>query len=250
MPADLLECYARGDLADPQSLSASIAGLDALMFISPSVEQETELGLAALEVARQAAVPKLVFMATMHPELMAAVPHFRNKIPIKQAVIAGWDKHVILQPNYFFQNDFMVLEAMAHGGVFPLPLGEAGVDAIDVADIAAIAAIALTTDRLDGTVVPISGHDRLTGPSIARTYAELMGRPVVYGGDDITQFGGLLQQIMPGASPWMIADISAMFGEFQRIGGHAAPGDAAVLEALLGRPLRRYSDFAATIVSR
>ena len=250
VPADLIDSFWQGDLSKPDTLTAPLAGVDALMLITPSVEQETQMGLAALHVAKAAGVSKLVYMATMHPELMHMVPHFANKIPIKHAVMAGWSNHVILQPNYFFQNDEMVFSALMHDGVFPLPLGTVGVDAIDIADIAAVAVIALTQSRLDGTVVPISGHDRLTGPSIAQTYAQALSRPVMYVGDDLTQFGGLLNQIVPDASPWMVADTITMFGEFQRQGGHAQPGEVDALEAILGRPVRRHTDYAASLVQR
>ena len=246
--ADLLDCHFHGDLTDPASLSTPLSGLDALMLITPSVEDETQMGLAALQAAEAAGIQKVVYMATMHPELMQAVPHFKNKLPIKAAVVAGWRNHVILQPNYFFQNDEVVFSAMMHGGLFPLPLGTIGVDAIDVLDIAAVAAIALTQNRLDGSVVPISGRDRLSGPSIAHTYAQLLDRPVRYGGDDLTRFGGFLTQILPDASPWMIADTITMFGEFQRLGGHAVPNEVDALETILGRPLRRHADYAKTLV--
>lgn len=248
VPPDLLDGYFAGDLALPESLLRPLTGVGAAMLITPSVEYETQMGLAALDVARTAGVPKLVYMATMNPEEMLAVPHFRNKVPIKQAAIAGWQNHVILQPNYFFQNDSVVLQAMMHGGVFPLPLGTVGVDAIDVEDIAAVATIALTSDRIDGTVIPISGRDRLTGPSIAQTYARLLGRPVAYCGDDLAHFGDLLCQIMSDASSWMIADTTTMFAEFQRQGGHATAQDIDALEAILGRPARSHANYAAALV--
>lgn len=250
VPEDLSDCFFLGNLSQPSSLAAPLTGADALMLITPSVEQETQMGLAALDVARDAGIKKLVFMATMHPEQMQAVPHFANKLPIKQAVMAGWQNHVILQPNYFFQNDDMVLEAMLHGGVFPLPLGTVGVDAVDIDDIAAVSTIALTSEQLDGTVVPISGRDRLTGPSISQTYAQVLDSPVTYCGDDLTSFGDLLIQIMPDATPWMIADTVTMFGEFQRQGGQAISRDVDALEAILGRPVRRHADYAAGLVQR
>ena len=142
----------------------------------------------------------------------------------------------------------MVIDAMVHGGIFPLPLGVRGVDAVDVDDIAAVAAIALTTDRLDGSVLPISGRDRLTGPSITHTYSQLLGRPIAYCGDDLANFGGLLRQIMLDPSPWMISDMITMFAEFQRLGGHATIAEVETLETILGRPLRRHADFAAALV--
>jgi uncharacterized protein YbjT (DUF2867 family) len=249
VPPDLQPCFVAGDLAVPASLAKGLAGADGLFLITPSVEGETKLGLEALAAARAAAVGKIVYMATMHPEQMQAVPHFRNKLPIKRAAMNGWRNHVILQPNYFFQNDLFAIQAMLHGGIFPLPLGHQGVDAIDTDDIAAAAAIALTSSRLDGTVVPLSGHDRLTGPTIAQTYAHLLARPVAYCGDDLTHFGALLKQIMPSASDWEIDDMVTMFGEFQRIGGHANAADVLALEAILGRSLRRYADFATALAA-
>jgi uncharacterized protein YbjT (DUF2867 family) len=248
VPEDLLDCFYPGNLSEPASLDVPLRGVDALMLITPSVEDETQMGLAALEVAQAAGISKLVYMATMHPELMQTVPHFLNKLPIKKAVMVGWQNHVILQPNYFFQNDAIVLQAMVHGGIFPLPLGTVGVDAIDIDDIAAVAVIALTSDKLNGTVVPISGRDRLTGPSIAQTYTQLLGRPVVYCGDDLSRFGDLLGQIMPDGSPWMITDTIAMFVEFQRQGGHATSNEVDALEIILGRPVRRHADYAATLL--
>jgi uncharacterized protein YbjT (DUF2867 family) len=246
VPKDLVHSLQAGDLADPESLSAPLTGVGAAILITPSVENETQMGLAALEMAQAVGVPKLVYMATMHPEQMR-VPHFRNKVRIKLGVMAAWQNHVILQPNYFFHNDILVLQAMLHGGVFPLPLGTTGIDAIDIEDIAAVATIALTSDRIDGTVVRISGRDRLTGPSIAQTYAGLLGRPVAYCGDDLTHFGVLLRRIMPDASSWMIDDTTTMFGEFQAQGGHATAREIDTREALLGRPLRRHADHAAEL---
>ena len=164
IPDDLLRSFFQGDLASPASLTVPLAGADALFLITPSVEQETQMGLAALHAAKEAGIPKIVYMATMHPELMQAVPHFKNKLPIKQAVISDWKNHVILQPNYFFQNDNMVIDAMVHGGIFPLPLGKMGVDAIDIEDIAAVARIALTSDKLDGSV----GHCQTNGAAANR----------------------------------------------------------------------------------
>ena len=247
VPCDLVDSFYQGDLSNPASLTSPLAGADALFLITPSVEQETQMGLAALQTAQNAGIPKLVYMATMNPEMMQAVPHFKNKLPIKRGAISGWTNHVILQPNYFFQNDNMVLDAMIHGGVFPLPLGIMGGDAIDIEDIAAVATIALTSDQLDRSVVPISGHDRLTGPSIAQTYAQALGRPIAYCGDDLAGFDNLLRQIIPDASPWIIEDTLTMFGEFQRQGGHASPGDADALEVIVGRPLRRHSAYASAL---
>ncbi len=248
-PAHPRLAHMAADLSDPASLAPALAGTETLFLITPFVERETEMGLGAVEAALKAGVRKIVYMAIMNLEKLARVPHFGNKIPIKRRVLEAAPKAVILEPNFFFQNDFMFLPAMIHAGVFPLPLGSAGVDAIDARDIAEVAAKALLTPELDGRVVPISGRDRLTGPSVAATYAEILGRPVHYAGDGLERFGDLVRQAMPGADDWLVNDLTIMSEENQRQGNHATPAQVDALEAILGHPVRRHADFAREAVA-
>jgi uncharacterized protein YbjT (DUF2867 family) len=249
-PDDLKSHFMQGDLANPDSLADGLAGASALFLITPFIEPETALGLAAVTAAQAAGVPKIVYLAIMNLEAMAGIPHFANKIPIKQAVLASGPRAVVLQPNFFFQNDALFLPAIRFGGVYPLPIGSAGVDAIDADDIAEVAARALASEDLAGQVVPLSGPERLTGPAMAATYAELLGRPVSYGGDDLAQFGAMLRQAMPGADDWLVNDLTLMCRETQRLGNHASDSERALLEQLLGRPPRRHRDFAAALLAQ
>lgn len=249
VPPDLAQDFHSADLVEPASLQPALAGVDTLFLITPFIEAETRLGLDALAQARVAGVSKVIYLAINNLEAMARIPHFANKIPIVAALWRSWPHGVVLRPNFFFQNDAMFLGAMAFGGLLPLPLGTMGVDAIDVDDIADTAVLALTTDRLDGMSLPLSGPDRLTGPGIAATYAALLGRPVAYAGDDLTHFPAVVAQAMPGADAWLIEDLRLMCAETQRLGNHAGPDDVARLERLLGRPLRRHQAFAQALVA-
>lgn len=237
------------DLADPSSLGPALDGTETLFLITPFVARETAMGLGAVEAALAAGVRKIVYMAIMNLEKLARVPHFGNKIPIKCRVLEAAPTAVILEPNFFFQNDFMFLPAMLHAGVFPLPLGSVGLDAIDARDIAEVAAKALLTADLDDQVIPISGRDRLTGPSVAATYADILGRPVHYAGDGLDRFGDLVRQAMPGADDWLVEDLTIMSEENQRQGNHATPAQVEALEAILGHPVRRHADFAREAVA-
>ncbi|MFM2041943.1 MAG: hypothetical protein RLY86_519 [Pseudomonadota bacterium] len=239
-----------GDLADPASLAAGLAGADSLFLITPFIAAETTLGLGAVEAALAAGVRRIVYMAIMNLEVMARVPHFGNKVPIKQRVMAAGVPFTVLEPNFFQQNDFMYAGAMLGPGVYPMPLGRIGLNAVDVRDIAPIAALALATDRLDGRVLPIPGPEPISGPSAAATYARLLGRPIHYVGDDLDGFVAMLDRMMPGgADDWLKHDLRTMAEENLARGNPADADQIAAVEDLLGRPLRRHAALAEEVVA-
>jgi uncharacterized protein YbjT (DUF2867 family) len=139
----------------------------------------------------------------------------------------------------------MVIPALTGPGIYPLPVGSAGVWSIDVADIAQAAANALTRPDWDGQAVPLCGPEQLTGPSIAATWGAALGRPVHYGGDAVEPFIGAMRANIPDMTDWMANDFAVMMQVTQRVGCPASADDVAQCEAVVGRPLRRHADFVA-----
>jgi len=119
---------------------------------------------------------------------------------------------------------------------------------VDVRDLGEVAAAALlerqrADQALPTEVIDVVDPEILTGDAVARIWAEVLGRPVSYGGDEVLD--SLEQQLgafMPG---WMAYDMCLMMHRFQVDGMVAAPGIDERLQALLGRPMRSYRDFAA-----
>jgi uncharacterized protein YbjT (DUF2867 family) len=56
----------------------------------------------------------------------------------------------ILRPGYHIQNDAKLKGAVTGAGVYPMPVGTAGICTVDVRDIAEVTAISLTADGPDG----------------------------------------------------------------------------------------------------
>jgi uncharacterized protein YbjT (DUF2867 family) len=56
----------------------------------------------------------------------------------------------IIRPNYFIQNDATLKDPLLKTGVYPAPLGNAGISVVDIRDIAEATAIVLTSDEHDG----------------------------------------------------------------------------------------------------
>jgi hypothetical protein len=72
--------------------------------------------------------------------------------------------------------------------------------------------------------------------------AGALGRKVRYAGNDLDAFE---KNVKARATAWMAYDMRAMMRRYQHDGAVATPEDLDRLTTLLGRPPRRYRDFAA-----
>lgn len=232
------------DTADAAGLEAAARGFDAALLTTPLGPDEGAIGVAAVAALRRAGVQRIVYIAVHNCEAMQAIPHFATKLPVKAAVLDG-PGGTVLQPNFFFQNDLLALPAILHGGIYPMPIGHAGVWSIDAADIAEAAANALLGDAGAGEAVNLCGPAMLTGTDYAAHWSEALGRPVVYPGDAIGPFLGAMQQAIPGLGEWELDDFRLMMEVTQRMGCPATDTDHAATRAILGRAPRSHQDFIA-----
>ena len=92
----------------------------------------------------------------------------------------------------------------------------------------------------------MAGPDTLTGSDVAAIWSDLLGRPIVYGGDDPSAFEQNLASFMP---KWAAYEMRLMAGRFVSDGMIPEAGDIERLTRLLGRPLHSYRDFAAAIAA-
>jgi uncharacterized protein YbjT (DUF2867 family) len=195
----------------------------------------------AVNGARLADVRKIVYLSVPSIEDAPHLPHFGSKMPIEFAIRKSGIPFVIVRPNSFFQNDLWFRDAILGYGVYPQPLGSVGTSRVDVRDIAEAAAIALTSDDHDGNTFHIAGPEALTGERTAEIWSEVLGKTVVYGGDDMDAWEEQAKQMLPD---WMAFDFRLMFEYFQKEGLIASEAEIEVLTALLGHEPRRFEDFA------
>lgn len=86
----------------------------------------------------------------------------------------------------------------------------------------------------------------MTGQSAAKTWRAALGREVTYGGDDVAAFEGQMAALGPS---WLAYDMRLMMAGIQEFGMHGANGAADRLQAILGRPLRKYADFVKEAIA-
>jgi uncharacterized protein YbjT (DUF2867 family) len=239
-----------GDLTDVASMRAALASVRTLFLLNAVTPDEVTQALIALNLAREAGIERIVYLSVIHADKFTNVPHFTGKHTVERMIESLDIPATILRPAYFMQNELMVQQTIQDYGVYPMPIGSAGVSMVDVRDIADIAvAELLRRDRapaaLGRVTLELVGPQALTGASVAQTWRSVLGREVAYGGDDVAAFEAQMASFGPG---WLAYDMRLMMAGIQRFGMNAEEGTVERLQAILGRPLRTYEDFVREAV--
>jgi len=231
----------RGDLLNPITVRTIFRNVDRVFMLNPLSISETSQGLFAINGIRKSRIEKIVYMSVHELDKGLHLPHFGSKLAIEQAIKRTGIPYTILRPNNFFQNDYWSKDSMVRYGVYPQPLGDAGISRVDIRDIATAAANSLLTDDFENETYNLVGPDILTGPETAKIWSEALGRPIKYAGDDLDSWEQNSMQFM---TDWMAYDLKLMYEFFHKHGLRAAPEDLERVQKILGKPPRKFRDFA------
>lgn len=238
---------AKGDLLDLDALRAAFKGVRTLFLLNAVAGDEFTQALVALNIARDSGVDRVVYLSVLHADRFVNVPHFAVKSGAERMIQQMGLSATILRPAYFIDNELMIKDVVLNHGVYPMPIGAKGIAMVDARDIAEVAAIELVRrDQAPGLLpvetINLVGPDTLTGADVAAIWSEVLGRPVVYGGDDPSGFEQTAAAFMP---KWMAYEMRLMAQRYVSDGMIPEAGDVARLTKILGRPLRTYREFAA-----
>lgn len=242
---------ARGDMLDIDALRAAFRGVRTLFLLNAVTDDEFTQALITLNIAREAGVERVVYLSVFEADRAVNVPHFAVKFGAERMLDQMGFSATILRPTYFIDNEVMIKDVVLNHGVYPMPIGSKGVAMVDARDIAEIAAIELIRrDRAPGKLpvetINLVGPDTLTGPQVAAIWSDLLGRTVVYGGDDPSGFEQTMASFMP---KWTAYEMRLMAERYVSDGMIPDAGDVERLTDLLGRPLHSYRSFAAAIAA-
>ncbi|MEO6463881.1 MAG: NmrA family NAD(P)-binding protein [Candidatus Eisenbacteria bacterium] len=233
-----------GDLMDPATYGQIFSGgdLDGVFLLNALNPSELNEGLCALAEAKRAGAKRIVYLSVHDAEKAPHVPHFASKVAIESGIKASGIPYTLLRPNNFYQNDVWFLEAITKHGVYPQPMGGAGLSRVDVRDIAAAAVNALTKPGHENKSYALAGPDALTGEQTAALWAKALGRDVRYAGDDLVAWGEQQKAHLPA---WLLYDFTLMYEFFQAKGLKASDAQLRETETAIGGPPRRYADYVA-----
>jgi uncharacterized protein YbjT (DUF2867 family) len=241
----------QGEMLDIDSLRRAFAGVSTLFLLNAVAADEFTQALIALNIAREAGVERVVYLSVIHAERFVNVPHFAVKSGAERMIQQMGFSATILRPSYFIDNEVMIKDVIFNHGVYPMPIGSKGIAMVDTRDIAEVAALELirrnkAPGKLPVEIINLIGPETLTGPGVAAIWSQVLGRPVVYGGDDPTGFEQNLANFMP---KWMAYEMRLMAERYVSDGTIPEAGDVARLTKILGRPLHAYRDFATQLAA-
>jgi uncharacterized protein YbjT (DUF2867 family) len=230
-----------GDLLDPVSIEQAMQGVDKLFLLTAVVADELTQALIAYGIARRVGMKQVTYLSVFKVEQFRDVPHFASKLAVEQALREFGLPFTILRPGYYIQNDAMLKDALKGPGIYPMPIGTAGICAVDTRDIAEAAAISLTGEGHEGQTYDLVGPTLISGPGNAATWSKLLCKEVKYTGHDFDQWEQQMRARVPG---WTAFDLRTMFqGYFDR-GFASTEQEVAGVTKLLGHAPRSYEDFA------
>jgi uncharacterized protein YbjT (DUF2867 family) len=243
---------AQGDLLDIDALRAAFAGVQGFFLLNAVTGDEFTQALITLNIARELGVERLVYLSVLHADRFVNVPHFAVKSGAERMIEVLGFNATILRPSYFIDNEQMIKDVVLRHGVYPMPIGGKGIAMVDARDIAEVAAIELlrrvgSAAKLPVETINLVGPDTLTGESVAAIWSDVLGRPIVYGGDDPSGFEANMAQFMP---KWTAYEMRLMAERYVSDGMLPEPGDVERLTRLLGRPLHSYRAFAQTLAAQ
>ncbi|TGP50898.1 NmrA/HSCARG family protein [bacterium M00.F.Ca.ET.230.01.1.1] len=242
---------AKGDLLDIDALRSAFKDVSTLFLLNAVTGDEFAQAIITLNVAREVGVERVVYLSVFEADRAVNVPHFAVKFGAERMLVQMDFSATILRPTYFIDNESMVKDVIMEHGVYPMPIGSKGVAMVDARDIAEVAAIELirrdsAPGKLPIETINVVGPDTLTGPDVARIWSDLLGRPVVYGGDDPSAFEQNMASFMP---KWTAYEMRLMAERYVSDGMIPEADDVGRLTSILSRPLHTYRDFAAGIAS-
>jgi uncharacterized protein YbjT (DUF2867 family) len=236
----------QGDLGQVESVRRVFKGVDGVFLINTVSPTEIYEGLMAMCAMRLENVKRVVYVSVQDADKAAWLPHFGGKVGVEEAVRRSGIPFTILRPNNFYQNDYYYKDALLQYGVYPQPLGSAGLNRVDVRDIAEAAAVALTAGGHEGESYDLVGPEVHTGESTAAVWARALGKPIAYGGDDLEAWEKQSLQYMPD---WAVFDFKNMYAFFQERGLKATPEAIERQTRLLGHAPRSFGAFVGETAS-
>ena len=228
---------AQGDLDVPASIDDAMAGVGAVVLVSPAVPARE---LNAVHSAARAGVGHVV-KATSKASADSPIARRRWQAEIEAELAASGIPHTLLRSNAYMQNVLALTPAIAKTSSFGSSAGKGRTGMVDARDVAAMAArIAAAPGGHAGKTYWLTGPELLSNYDVAAVLSRLLGRTITY--RELT-FEENKDAMIRAGVPGQIAEMNAQAFSL------TADGDAEWVTddvpSILGRPARSFGQFAA-----
>jgi uncharacterized protein YbjT (DUF2867 family) len=170
----------RWDSGDPTSLSAAMAGVDAVFLACGNVPEQVGTECAVIDAAAAAGVSRIVKLSARGADPTARVAFWRWHATIEEHLHASGVPAVVLRPGFLMTNLLAAADQVRHQRMIFAPAGQARIAMIHPADVAAVAARVLTRSGHDGRAYVLTGPGAIGYSDVAAALSRSIGTPVDY----------------------------------------------------------------------
>jgi NAD(P)H dehydrogenase (quinone) len=234
-----------GDMDDPNALSKTVRGANAIYHICPNVSpQELPFAKAVVAAATAHGVRRFVYHSVLHPQI-EAMPHHWAKMRVEEMLFSAGLDITILQPTAYMQNSLAEWDRMIGDGVYRVPYPiETKLSLVDLDDVAEAAALVLTEDGHSGATYELVGTVPLRQTEIAETFGQALKKTVRVEAETTDDWDRRMRGT--GMDVHQRETLIKMFGAYARDGLRGNPN---VLGWLLQRPPASFASFVARMVA-
>ncbi|MGA8603828.1 MAG: NmrA/HSCARG family protein [Thermoplasmata archaeon] len=202
----------KGSFGDPLAMEKAARGVDAMFLMSTSFEggpeAETRQANAAIDAAKAAGVPWLVYSSVGDADRKTGIPHFDSKYAVEEYLEGSGVPHAVSAPTSFMENYLIPFQiASIQQGKLGLALSpDHLLQQVALDDLGAFVVHLLENPtRFRGKRINVAS-DALTGRDAARILSDVLGKKVEF------------QQVPIAALRSQSADYAKMFEWLERAG--------------------------------
>ena len=219
------------DYNKPESLAASLIGIDKLLLISGNeLGQRLPQHLAVIAAAKKAGVKQIVYTSILHADsstLGLAREHLATEVAIKASGLA----YTILRNGWYTENYTGSAKGAIGAGAFIGCAGDGKIASAARVDYAEAAVVVLAGEGHENKIYELAGDTAYTLTELAAEISHQTGKTIPYNNLTETQYADILKSFgLPEPLAEMLADSDT---------GASKGGlfdDSKQLSALIGRP--------------
>jgi NAD(P)H dehydrogenase (quinone) len=219
------------DYTKPESLVASLKGIDKLLLISGNeIGQRLPQHKAVIEAAKQAGVKQITYTSILHADsspLGLAGEHLGTEVAIKESGLT----YTILRNGWYTENYTGSAKGAVGAGAFIGNAGDGKIASAARVDYAEAAAVILAGEGHENKTYELAGDKAYTLTELAAEISRQTGKTVPYNNLTETQYADILKSFgLPAGLAEMLADSDT---------GASKGGlfdDTKQISALIGRP--------------
>ena len=225
------------DWAQPGTWDAALAGVTTMFVLLPD---QTGMPEEFLPAALRAGVRRVVLHSDRGLEVMGLTGLQETERWVRDSEL-DW---TIVRPDWFHQDFETFFRQPVLDGRLCVPVGDVRQGFIDADDIAAVEVAALTGDGFSGQMLELTGPRALSFAEAAAEITRATGREIRFDGTE----DAFREAMTADGLPAEVIDMLA--GSYAALAARGDTAPTGVVEKVLGRPGRDFTDYVAAAAAR